>query len=168
MRSKSQERFSSIIFFGLLLVVMMTLSGCVVYPGEETRASLLPISSIVEDVLHGSYGEAQPEAQYQKEPPCNHGGEEKHWKTDKDRCTRKNPAHVAYWTSREDRYRLACRGQHPSYCDDRSFSDGGTGMMPHCHGYGKFRYCHAHPGGDSPHDHIHDFEFAANASPNWP
>lgn len=130
---------------------------------SNVKLALLPPA--IEEMLQSPYGEAQPDAEYQKEPPCNHAGDEKQWQAGKDQCTRKNSAHVAYWTARPDRWRIACRGQHPSYCDERNAA---AGMIPHCHGFGKFRYCHAHPGGDSPHDHIHDMEFASNAKPDWP
>jgi hypothetical protein len=63
---------------------------------------------------------------------------------------------VAYWTSRSDKYKIACRGVHTSYCDEK------IGMIPHCHGWGKFRFCHSHPGGDDPHDHMHNDEYALN------
>lgn len=150
-------------------LLLVTLSGCA---NENVRFGLLPMT--IEEMLTPANGEAQTDPQYEKEPPCKHPGDEKQGQAHKDRCTRKNPAHVAYWTSRPDRWRIACKGQPASYCDEgnaaTAISTGGPGaavsvgtasMVPHCHGFGKARFCHSHPGGSSPHDHLVDVELAS-------
>ena len=86
-------------------------------------------------------------------PPCIHPGDERsNNATSSRRCSRHNKIDVAYWTSRSDPSEEACRDG--SCTKDRSL------MMPHCHGWGSARYCHAHPGGEYAHDHIYDLEFA--------
>lgn len=98
-------------------------------------------------------------------PPCVHPGDERsNNATSSRRCSRHNKIDVAYWTSRSDPKEEAC--QDGSCTEDRSL------MMPHCHGWGSARYCHAHPGGEYAHDHIYDLEFAdvshVNKQPSAP
>jgi hypothetical protein len=104
--------------------------------------------------------EPDSEPQYAEQPPCIHPGDaQKMHVSGTARCSRQSTEDVTYWTSRPDKYRTACKGTHKDYCDEQ------TGMIPHCHGFGKWRFCHAHPGGGGAHDHIHDQEYASNATP---
>lgn len=119
------------------------------YPLVATAAVL---DAVTDDTL------PNPEAQYAETPPCYHPGDSKTQLSDGtelEACSRKNEIHVSYWTARPDRYQTACKGQK-GYCNVS------IGMVPHCHGYGQWRFCHAHPGGDNAHDHIVDREFASN------
>lgn len=86
---------------------------------------------------------------YANEPPCAHPGDS----SNRMPCSPTNPIHASYWNSRPDKYRIACINQPKGYCMEA------TGMVPHCHGYGTYRFCHSHPGGAYTHNHITDGEF---------
>lgn len=92
------------------------------------------------------------EPMYAKTPPCEHGGMQVVKLQMLEPCTRKNPAHVSFWTSRPDTYKQACNDKNNSYCDKKAVA---LGLVAHCHGFGEWRFCHAHPGGSESHDHIH-------------
>jgi hypothetical protein len=149
---------------------MLALGGCAGEPGGEPRVMgisyrVAKTAAVIDGLTEPDY--PTPDPQYAAVPPCVHpGDEEKMAISDRQmvlslpvapRCSRRKEADVAYWTSRPDRYRTACKGLSADYCDEK------VGMVPHCHGFGKWRFCHAHPGGGSAHDHMHDREYASNA-----
>lgn len=106
-----------------------------------------------------------PDSKYTPEPPCRHPGDKYRSDDQLVGCSASNERDIAYWNSREDKYRISCRGEHKSYCNPE------TGMVPHCHGYGRWRFCHVHPGGDYKHHHFHDreqFASAFNKEFDWP
>lgn len=137
----------AVLLGGLLSVSM--LGGCGSMP-NNLSLSVVPIT--FDTFIPNSKGEQQQEAEYAKEPPCNNNANAK----DTDKCSRDNPSHVSYWTSRPDKHGIACKGAASYFCD--------SSMPPHCHGFGSHRYCHAHPGGDKSHDHLHPDDSVRTAS----
>lgn len=139
---------------GAVVAFVLLLGGCASEPNPPMGISyqLAFTAVIIEGLSDERY--PNPDPVYAETPPCVHPGDTP-IVPGAQRCSPRVESHVAYWTSRPDRYRTACRGQPSEYCNELA------GMIPHCHGFGKWRFCHAHPGGDQPHDHIHDLEFAA-------
>ncbi len=159
MRMRKLERIKWRLF-GIWLLLAPLFGGCAIEPQPHALGIGYPViltAAAIDSLTEPEY--PQPDPQYAAQPPCVHPGDElKMHVRGTPRCSRTREADVAYWTSRPDRYRTACKGLK-DYCDDR------VGMVPHCHGFGKWRFCHAHPGGAEPHDHMHDQEFASNATP---
>lgn len=149
-----------------------TLAACASEPQPHSFGVPYPMlaTAVVMDSMASKWSlipeviEPDPEPRYAKLPPCVHPGDEKKMHLDgTPRCSRTREADVAYWTARPDKHRLACKGMKTAEAAD--YCNEATGMVPHCHGFGKFRFCHSHPGGNYPHDHMHDQEFASNATP---
>jgi hypothetical protein len=147
------KRFLSVFLLGV------GLSGCAIPLNFNKSApimegwnfTLLPQhdTELVEDKKRT----AIENTQYSEKPPCRKYDDDSATDKTLERCSRDNPTHVAYWTSRPDTFRLACAGESVEYCV--------TPMIPHCHGFGTSRYCHSHPGGEFSHNHISDLEFAS-------
>jgi hypothetical protein len=149
--------------YGICFAVI-ALAGCSKDPLSvwNPNGIMSPIvaQSVKEKLFPSLLGEGDPEPERAETPPCKHPGGFDDFPSTLKPCDNTNREHAAYWVSRYDKHaaNTACKKAAPGYCAPEN------GMTPHCHGWGKHRFCHSHPGGAYSHTHIGDLEFAAVSS----